>query len=221
MTQTEIDYEKVFQLFVDKGEGSRLEMTKPFRRQGSYFATDGYSLITMPTEKAELNFQPQDSPKAESVIPKDHNCNVEIKVADIERQLIPTMVDETITVETKNKCKNSDCEDGYVECDMGHEHECPKCYGAGEIVTETEKPTGKQIPMGHKLFRMLQVGFQYTQLRRLVDACNLMGVETITKVFGTDKNGNLFQCGDARILVMPAIISGEESDEFKPTDIIV
>lgn len=221
MITTQTDYEKVFQLFVDKGKDCRINLSKPFRRMGNYYATDNHSMIILPVEKAELDFQPQDEPKAESVVPKETNCNVEIRISDIDRQLIPTMVDEMIEEETKKKCTNRDCEKGYVECDMGHEHECPTCGGEGEIITEVAKPTGKKIVMEHKLFRMLEVGFQYKQLRRLIDACNLMGVETITKVFGTEKNGNLFQCGDARILVMPAIISGEESEELKPTDIIV
>jgi len=219
MITTQTDYEKLFQLFAGKDE-TRIYMNQPFKHNGKYYATDAYSLICMPAEKVELNFVEQDKPEVESVIPKETNCNVEIKVADIEKQLIPTMIDETIEEEIKNKCKECDG-DGVVECDMEHEHECPKCYGAGEIVTEIEKPTGKKILMGHKVFKMLEVGFQYTQLRRLIDACNMMGVETITKTFGTDKRGNLFTCGEVKILVMPAIISGDEREEFKPTEITV
>lgn len=219
MITTQTDYEKLFKLFVGTDE-MRTDMQTPFKQDGKYFATDAYSIIYIPIDKVELSYPEQDRPKASAVIVKETNCNIGIKIADIDRQLVPTIIDETIGEETEKECKNCDG-DGVVECDMEHEHDCPDCYGGGKIITEIQKPTGKKIPMGHKLFRMDGVGFQYTQLRRLIDACNLMGVETITKVFGTSSRGNIFECGEAKIMVMPAIISGEESPEFKPTEINV
>jgi hypothetical protein len=219
--KSKVDYEKIFWLFAGEDE-SREELNRPFKQEGMYYATDAHSLILLPVEKAELNFPEQYKPKAWAVVPQESDCNVEINLADIERQLIPDLTDETITEEVRSKCTNSDCEKGVVECDMGHDHECPTCYGEGEIIESIEKPTGKKKVREEKLFKMLGVGFQYKQLRRFVDACNLMGVKTVTKTFGTAWNkANLFKCGEATILIMPAIISGDEEGEFKPIEIIL
>ena len=219
MTTTQIDYEKVFRLFSQK-DGLRQEMNNPFKQNGKYFATDAYSMIFMPIEKAELNFVAQSKPDATAIIPRESNCNIEIKVADIERQLIPDMIDETIEEEIMKKCTECDG-DKVVECDLGHDHECVECDGTGETEDVISKPTGKKIPNPSKLFKTLgtgETGFQYCQLRRLIDACKMMGVETITKTFGTPRKGNVFQCGETIIIVMPALI-----DELQPdvTTIII
>src|ERR1035437_8413099 len=116
MTTTEIDYEKVFRLFSQK-DGLRQEMNNPFKQNGKYYATDAFSMIFMPIEKAELTFIAQSKPDATAIIPRESNCNIEIKVSDIERQLIPDMIEETIDEEVMKKCYECDG-DGKVECDL-------------------------------------------------------------------------------------------------------
>lgn len=220
MIESKIDYKKVFQLFVETRPGFTV-IYKPFRMKGTYFATDKYSLIALPVEKADLPFEYQNKPKYENIFPKKYNCNVEISVADINRQLIPDMMDELHDdVTSKVECYKCGGE-GETICNLGHWYECPLCKGEGSLIIETKRPTGKRIPNTDKVFTLLGVSFQYFQLRRLVDACNLMGVKKIIKVFKSKKKGNLFQCGDAEILIMPAIITGYDRSEFKVTDIIL
>ena len=207
--------EKVFNLFVAnaKNEPLRKELHQPFKQGGRYYATDTHSMIFLPVEKAQLNFPEQDRPNCEGVIPKNSNCSNQIKISDIETQLIPTLIDETEELEKEVKCPECDG-DGVVECNLEHEHKCIDCDGTGKFIDIIEKPTGKKIPMPNKYFRMLDVCFQYKQLRRLVDACNELGVETITKTYGTETTGNLFQCGDCWILIMPTLVSDDEITEI-------
>jgi hypothetical protein len=216
MTTTKIDYKKIFELFVSQ-DGLDELITHPFKQKEMQYATDRHSLIRLPVEKVDLDFAEQDKPNAGVVIPKETNCNIEIKIADIELQLIPDLIDETVEEKTEKKCTNSDCEEGVVECEYGHDHDCPICNGNGTTVITVNVPTGKKIPVETKKFRLLGVGFMYKQLRRFIDACKLMEVEIVRKTFGTINGANLFKCGDATILVMPALI--DEDSEVEVTEI--
>ena len=64
---------------------------------------------------------------------------------------------------------------------------------------------------------MWGVTFSYEQLNRLVTACKMMGVNKIIRTFGTERNGNLFRCGDASILIMPIISDAPEEEITKIT----
>lgn len=208
MTTTQkIDYEKIFWLFAGDNK-YRPDMLQPFKRAGYYFSTDAYSMIIMQETLAELPFQKQERPEAEKILPAEPMYEVEITVDDIDRQLVPDIIDEMEEEEKEVKCK--DCGgDGSQECDLGHDHECDVCSGDGSYTDTIEKPTGRKVADNNKNFRMLSVGFKYKELRRLVDACKMMGVERIKKTNGTDRSGNFFVCGDVKILVMPAYIAEE------------
>src|SRR3990167_10869447 len=129
MITTQTDYEKVFQLFVLQSQDDyRLDLKQPFKQGERYWATDAYSIIFLPVEKAQLNFAEQDKPKASAIIPTEQNCKNESKVSDIEMQLIPTMIEEEEELETKKECSECDGE-GVLECDLGCEHDCTECDG--------------------------------------------------------------------------------------------
>lgn len=207
-------YTATFNLF--KGtDNHHPYFNQPFRQDGFYYATDAQSLIYLPAEVIVLDFHDQDRPVPAKIIPKTPTCNVEINVADLERQLVPDMIDETQEKDEENKCK--ECEgEGEVECDMGHMHECEECDGTGTITDSIEVTTGRQIVDPRKMFIMDGFGFQYKQLRRLVDACRLLGVETITKTNGARLTGNLFKCGAVGILVMPCYVGELGEEDAKP-----
>jgi len=162
---------------------------------------------------AELNYQPSDVPKCDRYLNIESVMNVDISVSELEAKLIPELVDEIIEETTESECRDCDGK-GTMECDLEHEHDCNECGGDGKIITIIKKPTGKKIPNQEKKYKLLGVGFMYKQLRRLIDACRLLEIETITKTFGTNGVGNLFKCGNAWILVMPCLTTDDEENEF-------
>lgn len=198
-------YEKVFNLFIAGDDDLRPDLCRPFKQDGFYYATDAYSLIFLPVQGTDLPFQEQYKPCPAKIIPKEPNCNIEINVADLERQLLPDMIDE---MEDCTECEGK----GERDCDMGHTHDCPNCDGTGEKKTSTDK----KIEDPTKMFVLDGIGFQYWQLRRLIDACKLLGVETITKTNGDGLNVNLFKCGAAGVLVMPCHVDESGEEDVKP-----
>jgi len=219
MKKTEIDYEKVFQLFVGNDDYNE-KFKKPFRYNGYYYATDGCSLIFMPIAvKPSLKYS-NGILNQKNIIPDDIICynrvantikctmKVEIKVSELEKKLVPTMINE--------KIKKSDicpeCEgSGTVDYDYKGstiEGDCPKCKGTGKCDKEVE--TENMIVNREQKYKMHDVYFRYYLLNRLVEACNLMNVKTIYKTAGTKNTANKFICVDATILLMPTLINSHE-----------
>ena len=71
-----------------------------------------------------------------------------------------------------------------------------------------------------KLQNMLKIVLRklLIQFRRLLDACKILQVESITKTFGEHNVANVFECGKATVLVMPCLIP-EEAMESEVTEI--
>ena len=212
MVTTEIDYEKLFQLFVGDDE-LRPEMMKPYQQAGKYFATDATAMVFIPTNKVSLRFGEQDKPQSDKVIPREKTMSVVISISEIESKLTPEMIDEEI-----DKIKKSDCAecdgDGQVEYEYSGnkrtytiKEDCPECGGAGELEIEYTEKTGKKIPNPCKQFFMHDVGYMYYQLERLIKAAKIVGADTITKTFGTRTNASVFDLGnDITVLIMPTMI---------------
>lgn len=198
-----MNYEELFKMFVGHEE-MRPFMLKPFKQKGMYFATDAHSMIFMPTDKADLNFEEQEKPDCHKIIPKQSNCNILINIAELKKQLVPVMVDET------KKCTHCDGE-GVLECDLGHNHDCDQCNGDGEWLT------GGKVANPQRMYMFYDVLFTYFELNRLIKACELMEVTEITKTYGEAIRANLFTCGEVKILVMPC--NNYHSDEFTPINL--
>ncbi len=203
MTTTEINYDKVFQMFTSDDD-LRKNFNHPFRQDGRYYATDAHSLIFMPVTDANLPYAEQDAPNAKAVIPVERTMSIEINIDELDGRLEPEFIDEEIMEEVEKECSECDGEKDH-ECSCGDVHECTNCGGTGKETDEVLKKTGRQIPDDNANYLMFDVFYKYKQLRRLVDACKLLGCETITKVFGGKTNGNLFICGKVTILVMPVV----------------
>lgn len=220
MTTTEINYEEVFKLFVHPKSDWRTDLQQPFKQGNVYCATDAHSMIVLPVEKSDLPFKEQEQPNATAIIPKEPVFNNEIIVSELEEKLIPVMIDEQIIEEDEKEC--DECSGtGEVEFEYDTfketyylDADCPVCEGSGNIENEITKKTGKKIPDPMKKYKMFGVAFSYEQLSRLVTACKMMGVEKIIRTNGTEKNGNLFKCGDASILIMPVMSWDVPEEEF-------
>lgn len=227
MNNTQIDYKALFQMFVSDDE-LRPQICRPFKKNGSYYATDSCSMIILPVEKADIDFQEySDSISVGKVIPKENTCEIKINIADLDRQLIPDFIDETVTIGKDIKCE--DCNgDGHVEWEYsangGRTHymkeNCPVCSGCGYLEETSTKPTGRRIPDPTKRFKMLDAYFLDKQIRRFLEACKMIGAETVTKTSGTEKSANIFQVADFIIIVMPCYVD-EDKIENPITDIIL
>lgn len=226
MIDTKIDYKALFQMFVSD-DLLRPAICRPFKRNGSYYAVDAFSMIILPVEKADLDIQEYpDSVSVEKVIPKDKTCEIKINIADLERQMIPDLIDETGIIGKDVKCEECDAE-GIVEWEYSDnkgrtyykEKECPICLGSGYSEESRTKPTGRKIPDPMKRFEMLGSYFYDKQIRRFVEACKMIGVETVTKTAGTEIGPNIFQAGDFTIAVMPCAVYEYEKVEI--TNIIL
>ena len=196
------NYKKAFLLFTEKGDSIRSGFAHPFRQKQNYCATDGTALIWMPATIIELDYLEQEKPDIGAVIPKNKTHNIVINIAELKAKLIPNMIDEELAEDVETKCKN--CKrTGEIECDLGFSHDCVECDGFGTISSVYKKSTGNKIAFSGKIFKLYGVIFQYCQLKRLVDACEFTSVENITKEYGEGLEGNMFNCGEAKVLIMP------------------
>ena len=220
MITNEINYEEVFKLFVHPQTDWPTVFQQPFKQGNIYCATDARSLIFLPIEKADLPFKEQKRPNATAIIPQDVIFNDEINLPELYDKLIPEMIDEEIIKESEKECKECD-ENGEVQFKyLGNLRThymyagCPVCNGSGIIEKEITEKTGRKIPNPNKKYKMFGVAFSYEQLSRLLTACKMMGLDKITRTYGTERTGNLFKCGDASILIQPMVIIDVPESEF-------
>lgn len=211
--ETNIDFNKAFELFVSTDD-YRANISVPFKQNGVYYATDAHAMIIMPVGLVKLDYSEQEMPKLDSIIPKE-NCNIMINISELEAKLIPEMIDEIIEDKKEDRC--NECNgDGEVEFEYDASNgihyidaDCPVCEGTGKIETKSKKNTGKKIINPDKIYRIFGVFYMYKQLKRLIDACHILGVEEITQIYNATNNGNLFACGSVKILIMPAFTTNE------------
>lgn len=216
-TSTQVDYEKLLWMFAENKDSSRIALQQPFKQSGYYIATDAHSLIYFPIGELNLPFEEQSDPDVFKVLPKSTEFHEPIKVniADLEAKLIPQVIDE-VTEEEKecNECEG-DCVVDYEYSDKNGgyhslEGDCPACDGAGVI--ETEKKTGNKVVDMSANYLIWDVGFKYKQIKRLIDACKLLGFDTIDRVVTAEETANLFQRDGISIVVM--LCSIDDRNEF-------
>lgn len=210
MVHTEIDYQKLFSLFVST-DPLKESLKTPSKQNGIYYASDGMTMIML-KESPEwiLPFNVTDKPDFASVVPRDRNQPVKIDLIKLAKEIeekLP-LVDEYKNSDVK--CTSCDGE-GVVECDLGHEHDCPVCDGEG--VEEEPVATGKKVKNTGALLRFLNIGFRYPILKRLIDAGALIGVTTCTRIYGEDNKANIFKVGEFTVLLMPFLISENYPDD--------
>jgi len=222
------EYIKLFEMFCAPTDGDSEEvlMQHPFKQKGYYVATHTSSLIILPCDKEELDFKEQDKPHVFGVLSKLHTCDdMAIDVNKFEQALVAEIIDEEVWTGKDVDCDTC-CGEGEVEWEFENytkDFDCPACDGDGRSERRHKVATGKQIPNPWKMFLAFgEVGFYDKQLRRLIEACRIIGAETITRVAGTFQTGNKFQVGDFSIVVMPCVVSTwdmTEVTEIKNEDI--
>lgn len=222
-----INYQEIFNLFCEKEPTIRVDLLVPHIASGNYVATDRVSMIYCPTKNIQLDFIKVETEKAEKydkIFSTESNCHIKIKVSELESGLIPSMIDEFKVVG-----KDVDCDEcggqGEVDWEYSARHrtytenfDCPVCDGFGLSAREKTVPTGNKIPDEKKMFHLLGSYFYYKQLIRLVNACKMIGVQEITKIYGGEIKQNIFQVGEFKIVVMP-LSRDSEYGKDKPTRI--
>ena len=215
MKTTGINYDKAFQLFVNKDD-FRESFHQPFKFKDKYFASDGHGLMFLPTKEVKLPYPETEKTSFAAVIEKEETLNQEINISELEGKLIPVMIDEITEEKIEQKCTECDG-DGEVEYEWKTHNlkgDCPVCDGSGNLNRIESKFTGEKIAAPNKQYKLFGVIFSYYQLSRLVTACKLIGGEKIIKRFGETNSGNLFRCDNAGFLIMPMINCGDGPIDF-------
>ena len=220
----DIDWKKLFDIFVGKDHYPFREwLTKPFintAHNNEVWATDGHALLMV----------------SEGVCPDDGYDRLEKRlgwlpckdvkpIAKFSLQTLrdalakcpqeETMEDDEEIVECP-ECKGT----GYVKWSyMAHrgkkffykeEFECPVCEGSGHIDEGEPTPTGKYELSYYAAIRILGNTLRAGEMKRLVDAAELIGTDTTTVLYkqccnpGFIQDGVVFGMADGiRLAVMP------------------
>jgi hypothetical protein len=200
------DYNKLFSLFTCKDTGNNRPYYKqPFKQDGMYYATDGHVLIFMPSEICQLDYRDQDKPACKGVIPiEGESVPINISLLEAEINAKTPLVDEFLIKE--RECSNCYGE-GEVECDMGHDHDCPDCDGSGII--EGKNPTGNKVKDEKSILTIFGSFFSYIQIERLINASKELNEPVIYKIAGEGQRVFLFKVGECKILICPCVSSLE------------
>jgi hypothetical protein len=196
---------ELFNLFVSKDD-LKPDLLKPCKQNGFYYATDAYSLIYMPTYIMELPFEEQSKPHFDKVIPKTLDCNISFDFNLLKQPKNVELMKEVLFDEVKCEQCNGD---GYLECDLGHNHDCKNCDGVGYYETN-RRLTGRLILPNDKYYKIDGVVFSSEQINKLVRVCEILNVTTINKLTGNEKKGNIFSIGNVNVLMMPKYYEVED-----------
>lgn len=196
--------QQAFELFCED-DNLRPVFQKPFISDSLVCATDAYSIIYVKEGDFDIETSSEyKAPNVSGIIPTELHDPVIINIKELESQLQSKcpLVDEM--TECEDECTSCDG-DGEVECNFGHMHDCEDCDGEGYHDKST--PTGNKIIDPACRIRLLEGVFYYRQIARLIKACNLLGINELSKVYGYGNKGFLFQHGKVNILVMPTTSS--------------
>lgn len=198
----EINYNELLNLFVSNREIDRINrpyFLQPFKQKDYYYATDAHAAIQLPASIVTLDYEERAQPKnIADLFEIKGTSEGEIDTIKLSNQLKPRTIDET--EECELKCLDCNGE-GTQECDMGYEHTCPECDGKGDYVSS--RKTGKKIPNKKTPFQLNGTAFQYQNLKKLVDAAEILGKKKV-KMFSTGKNKQVnFEIDYIKIIIMP------------------
>lgn len=210
------NYKKAFGLFCSANELRRV-FTSPFKQKGIYVATDGIGIIHMPVNVIDWDLKEEEKPNVQKVLPAKFHASISIDV-----KLLSSEMDKYSVKIEEYKIPPRECEacegEGRLDCDLGHTHDCENCDGTGE--TKGRYPTGNMISDTQTAFKIWDSAIKYTLLKRLVEASNFMGIDTIYKICGGEEDRRFyFKVGDAKILIMAYLLTGDvEFYKGLPTD---
>lgn len=198
-------YIELFNLFVSKDD-LKSDLLKPCRQNGLYYATDAYCLIYMPVNVIELPFLEQNKPQFDTVIPKNLDCNISFDFNLLKQPKNVELINEVVFDEKKcEQCHG----DGYLKCDLGHNHDCKQCDCKGYYNVNV-RATGRLILNSDNYYKIDGVVFSSSQINKLVQTCEILNITTIEKKAGNEKKVNVFKTGNVNVLMMPKYYDFED-----------
>jgi hypothetical protein len=168
-------------------------------KDGYVYATDAHSLIRIKPEFLEKEYPAHEkTPNFSAVIDTIglHNP-VEIQ----KEQILKALIQVPKEYDTK-ECK--DCEgEGYLECDLGHQHDCEGCSGEG-CVTDSSKP--KIYPKSE--YHLIEINnslYSPHLVNRLVEVMDFLKLDSLQHIGGSNKpeDAQFFKVGNTDVLLMP------------------
>lgn len=185
--------EKLLRLHCGNDE-LRPKMMKPFRHGEFYFAVDGYSLVKVPAS-FQLSFaEDNEAPNCAKVMP-DHRHDPVLW----STSKLAALIETAPKVPVKIDC--SDCGgDGYLTCDLDHEHECETCDGDGYYEHQTKVEADPD-----QVFVIGGVAYRVQLLNRIVMSASLIECEILKLVWSAPEKPCLFELIEGiELLISPA-----------------
>lgn len=185
-------YLSLLRAFCSKDE--RETLRTPWKSGSNYFASDGISLIMIPTELTELDVFDDTNinkrPNALAVIPTERMEPIVIERSHMHEYLADKNVKR---VEGCKECGGR----GTVECNYGHDHDCPECGGEGEITIYDKMTINGVVFRSELLQRVLLTAWRTA--------------ETTIKLTHYQANKlHLFEIGKVIVLILPTLLDDEE-----------
>lgn len=219
-----IDYIKLFNLFVGSDADEKRDLSKPFINSGHYVASDASILIALPTDKAVIDEikESENTPNVSRVLNYKEDQNRTFDIKQLMKSIIIEEIDEEIYVGEDVEC--DECEaTGWVEWHYDSKsgrtyddnHDCPVCDGSGLSERAKKIKTGKSIANPRQRLILFDTILAYKYIKTLSEACEIIGTDQVTKVCGTARTGSVFKVGDFTIIIMPIV----EDGYFKHQDI--
>lgn len=184
---------ELFQKFVGTSD-FRVTLRKPFKQDGYFVATDGHSLISIPDDYMDLEFEPAINPpnNIKGLIERDGGKDYKIS----SKALLEFIEKNVLMIPESQEC--SECDgDGYRECDLGHEHDCEICDGTGKIIPRNPK----NVKNKKTIFEICGVWYSYIELKRIIDSIGCLGFNEFTL-----NNGENMESGVIKIDVFTFLI---------------
>lgn len=198
-----MNYKELLELFVSKDD-TREWLLQPFKQKDYYYATDAIVAVRLPVSIAKFDYKEQEKPKnIAELFEEQGTFKAEINIRKLDNQLKPNIIEET--KEEKVKCYRCNGE-GEAECEeCGGIGTCCDCEGEGRYIANVK--TGKVIPDIKTPFKIKGKVFQYRNLKKLVDAAEILGKKK-AKMYFKEKQA-IFEVGDIKILMMPVILEAD------------
>lgn len=190
-----INYRELLKIFTSKDYYRNTDLSKPFKQNGVYCATDKNSMILIPENKIKLPFKEQTEVPIKYLMNRIGTMKVPINISGLENKLLKeTCRDCYGTGKVKFKYKG-------VHRHYDIEATCPKCKGKSSI---------------SNIYFMDNIPYMSKGLIRLVKAAKIAGCKTITKVRGDRSTESIFTIGkDIKVFIMSYYAPEFDKQKFK------
>lgn len=192
MTQEQA--EKLLRLHVSNDD-LRPRMKVPYRQGDFFFATNGTSLAIIPVSAfPELTFaEDEKAPNCLKVIPAERHDPITYNIRRLHE-----LVQSAPKIPLRIQC--STCGgDGYLECNLGHEHECEECNDGYLDSGDKVEPDPDQV------FVINGIAWRVEILDLIIRSASIVGCENISLIWSKPEKPCLFEMDGINLLFSPAI----------------